>query len=192
MTVSCVAFWLCKETSMMHFLILSTTESWGYKQLPKIYLALTSCSLADVGRDMALYLSCKTEQNTWVALCLLLCSRPFSKNTSWSPPHSFQCLPSSDYLHGWRRAWHPTPVSLPRESHGQRSLAGYSPWGCKEVDTTERLSTAHIRIHLTDPLLIDTLIVSIIFAITNNAIINFPLSIPLFMFIFTYRINSQG
>ena len=26
---------------------------------------------------------------------------------------------------------------LPRESHGQRSLAGYSPWGCKESDTTE-------------------------------------------------------
>jgi len=27
----------------------------------------------------------------------------------------------------WRRAWQPTPVFLPRESHGQRSLAGYSP-----------------------------------------------------------------
>ena len=31
----------------------------------------------------------------------------------------------------WRRKWQPTPVFLPRESHGQRSLAGYSPWGCK-------------------------------------------------------------
>ena len=31
----------------------------------------------------------------------------------------------------WRRKWQPTPVSLPRESHGQRSLAGYSPGGCK-------------------------------------------------------------
>ena len=31
----------------------------------------------------------------------------------------------------------PTPVFLPGESHGQRSLAGYSPWGCKESDTTE-------------------------------------------------------
>ena len=28
--------------------------------------------------------------------------------------------------------------------HGQRGLVGYSPWGCKELDTTERLSTAHI------------------------------------------------
>ena len=34
----------------------------------------------------------------------------------------------------WNRAWHPTPVFLPGESHGQRSLAGYSPWGGKESD----------------------------------------------------------
>ena len=33
-----------------------------------------------------------------------------------------------------------TPVFLPGESHGQRNLAGYSPWGCKELDTTEQLS----------------------------------------------------
>ena len=38
----------------------------------------------------------------------------------------------------WRRKWHPTPVFLPGKSHGQRSLVGYSPWGHKESDTTER------------------------------------------------------
>ena len=37
----------------------------------------------------------------------------------------------------WRRKWQPTPVFLPGESHGQRSLVGYSPRGCKESDTTE-------------------------------------------------------
>ena len=37
----------------------------------------------------------------------------------------------------WRRAWQPTSVFLPGESHGQRSLAGCSPWGCKESDMTE-------------------------------------------------------
>ena len=42
----------------------------------------------------------------------------------------------------WRRSWQPTPVLLPGESHGQRSLGGYSPWGHKELDTTEQLSTA--------------------------------------------------
>jgi len=41
----------------------------------------------------------------------------------------------------WRRAWQPTPVFLSGDSLGQRSLAGYSPWGCKESDTTE--STEH-------------------------------------------------
>ena len=43
------------------------------------------------------------------------------------------------------RQWHPTPVLLPGNSHGQSSLAGYSPWGHKESDTTERL---HFRLHL--------------------------------------------
>jgi len=40
----------------------------------------------------------------------------------------------------WRRKWQPTPVSLPGKSHGQRSLAGYSPLGGKESDTTEATS----------------------------------------------------
>ena len=39
----------------------------------------------------------------------------------------------------WRRKSQPTPVFLPGKSHGRRSLVGYSPWGCKELDTTERL-----------------------------------------------------
>ena len=37
----------------------------------------------------------------------------------------------------WRRKWRPTPVLLPGKLHGQRSLAGYSPLGCKESDRTE-------------------------------------------------------
>ena len=42
----------------------------------------------------------------------------------------------------WRRKWQPTPVFLPGESHGQRSLAGCSPWGRKESDTTKQLTHA--------------------------------------------------
>ena len=34
----------------------------------------------------------------------------------------------------WRKKWQPTPLFLPGESHGQRSLVGYSPWGHKESD----------------------------------------------------------
>ena len=40
----------------------------------------------------------------------------------------------------WRRAWQPTPVFLPGESYGQRTLEGHSPWGYKELDTTGCLS----------------------------------------------------
>ena len=52
----------------------------------------------------------------------------------------------------WRRAWQPTPVFLPGESHGQRSLADYSPWGHKGSDKTEQLSMcacacAHTHTH---------------------------------------------
>ena len=39
-----------------------------------------------------------------------------------------------------RRKWQPTPVFLPGEFHVQRSLAGYSPWGLKESDMTEKLT----------------------------------------------------
>ena len=39
----------------------------------------------------------------------------------------------------WRSKWQPSPVLLPGKSHRRRSLVGYSPWGCKESDTTEQL-----------------------------------------------------
>ena len=44
----------------------------------------------------------------------------------------------------WRRAWQPTLVFLPGESHGQRSRVGYGPWGPTELDTTECLSTLSV------------------------------------------------
>ena len=61
----------------------------------------------------------------------------------------------------WRRKWQPIPVFLPRESHGWSSLVGYTPWGRKESDTTERL---HFHFHFltsvssltTSPLLLHT------------------------------------
>ena len=44
----------------------------------------------------------------------------------------------------WRMKWQSIPVLLPGKSHGQRSLVGYSPWGGKELDTTERF---HFHFH---------------------------------------------
>ena len=43
----------------------------------------------------------------------------------------------------WGREWQPTPIFSPGESHGQRSLVGYSSRGCKESDMTE-----HARMHM--------------------------------------------
>ena len=43
----------------------------------------------------------------------------------------------------WRRAWQPTLVFLPGESCGQRNLVGYSPWDCKESDTTSNSVRQH-------------------------------------------------
>ena len=53
--------------------------------------------------------------------------------------HSFFCLIESLRVFNRRRRWNPTPVLLPGKSHGWRSLAGCSPWGHSELDTTERL-----------------------------------------------------
>ena len=60
----------------------------------------------------------------WERICLQ-CRRP------WFDPWVRTIL--------WRREWLPTPLSLPGESHAQKSLAGYSPWGQKEHDRTEQL-----------------------------------------------------
>ena len=50
----------------------------------------------------------------------------------------------------WRRAWQLTPVFLPGESHGQRSLVGYSPWGHRELDMTEWLILS-LHFHMRAP-----------------------------------------
>ena len=55
-------------------------------------------------------------------------------------------LPESGKI-PWRREWLSTPVFLPGKSHGQRNLEDYSPWGCKESDTTEVTSHSHTHTH---------------------------------------------
>ena len=55
----------------------------------------------------------------------------------------------------WRRAWQPTLVFLPGESHEQRSLVGYSPWVHKELDmieVTEHCSVPKLYLTLCDPM----------------------------------------
>ena len=47
----------------------------------------------------------------------------------------------------WRRKWHPTPVFLPGKSHGQRSVVGYSPWGCKRVEHDLATELTHMDVY---------------------------------------------
>ena len=46
----------------------------------------------------------------------------------------------------WRREWQPTPVFLPGEFNGQRSLVGYCPWNHKESDITEQVTLAKPKV----------------------------------------------
>ena len=50
----------------------------------------------------------------------------------------------------WRIEWQSTPLFLPGESHGQKSLAGFSPWGHKESDTAEvtEYTCTHIQCNI--------------------------------------------
>ena len=58
----------------------------------------------------------------------------------WITKGQYPCFKQNYYKWIWRREWQPTLVFLPGESYGQRSLVGYSPWGHKELDMTERLT----------------------------------------------------
>ena len=60
-------------------------------------------------------------------------------------------IPGSGRSPGGRRAWQSTPVLLPTESHGQRTLVHYSPWGHKESDLTEQLITAQVALVVKNP-----------------------------------------
>ena len=77
-----------------------------------------------------------------IGLLLHLCPL-ISQKTSVSLFSCFTFFPENTRI--WvflvyyrRRRWHPTPVLFPGKSHGRKSLVGYSPWGHKESDTTER------------------------------------------------------
>ena len=73
------------------------------------------------------------------------------KSSSHTKARSLGKMPKPMSLPGlmafccWSRKWQPTPVFLPGKFHGQRILAGLSPWGCKESDMTERAHAIAVR-----------------------------------------------
>ena len=68
-----------------------------------------------------------------VCVCVCVCVKSLSHVQLFETP--------------WRREWQSTPVFLPWEFHGQRSLADYSSWGCKKSDMTEQLTLSHFSPH---------------------------------------------
>ena len=91
----------------------------------------TTASFSFISRELFLLIYC-----LWVSRVVLVVK---------NPPANARDIGEASLIPGLgrfpsRRAWQPTPVFLPGESHGLRSLAGYSPWRHKELDTTEQLS----------------------------------------------------
>ena len=76
-------------------------------------------------------------------MCILCLAFLLLPNIGWISHVCFFCQAIDDLLLSSvlirRRQWQPTPVLLPRKSHGRRSLVGCSPWGCYQSDMTEQL-----------------------------------------------------
>ena len=90
-----------------------------------------------------------TETNIHLLKCYLHFCLPkwhSGKELTWQCRRCRRCG-----FHPWvgkipcKKKWQPTPVFLLGKSHGQRSLVGHSPWGCKELDTTEHAHTQYFQ-----------------------------------------------
>ena len=122
--------------------ILSKLNDWIALQLNANWIALIQCNLSQ-NPKVVLLLLC------WVCMCFKwlrfywgsdgLPRRCGGKeSTSQCRRWWFDLLV---WKIPWRMKWHPTPIFLPGKSHRQRCLVGYSPWGRKELDMNEQLST---------------------------------------------------
>ena len=80
-------------------------------------------------RSLKIYLENIKDKINSLFLCIEMCISPIAGSV-------VKNLPA---LQDWRRQWQPTPVLLPGEPHGRRSLVGCGPWGREESGTTERL-----------------------------------------------------
>ena len=84
----------------------------------------------------------------YILVIIVLAAASSKAVTSPSPsrthPTAFVCKCFSNFFSTPLTSWQPTAVLLPGKSHGWRSLVGYSPWGRKESDTTDRLHVFHL------------------------------------------------
>ena len=130
----------------------------GFSQVPEkirsisqslsLYLSLSLIHTHTHTHTHTHYHSCEISQIQLLDVFLNLVNQPSQLSRSRI------CLQRRSLrFHPWvrkiprMRKWQPTAGFLPGESHGQSCLAGCSPWGCKELDTTELRSTQHFGSH---------------------------------------------
>ena len=101
---------------------------WKWKLLSRVWLFATPWTIQSMQFSRPEYLL------QWVAY-------PFSRGSSWPWNQTRVSCTAGRFFTNW--AIREAPFFLPGESHGRRSLVGYSPWGDKELDTTEQLMLFH-------------------------------------------------
>ena len=84
-------------------------------------------------RDFTFFLSIHTHTHTYPCMYIF----GFPGGATVKEPTSQYRKHKRHRFDPWRRKWQPIPVFLPGESHGQRSLGGYSPWSFKQSNTTD-------------------------------------------------------
>ena len=151
----------CSQRACLGLHILSYPESQGFlvcvpkasSFLPRFeYVLLPIFLVSELGRDK------QGSGCLWTGVCLwvashmrgLVCSKIWLcrgfpggsvvRNTSVNVGDARDMIWSLGWEDPWRRKWQPTPVFWSGESHGQRSLVGYSPWGRRELDTAQLLN----------------------------------------------------
>ena len=106
-----------------------------YIYISKWYIYIYNIIYMYISHDIFIYNTCYSMWLRWYRICLQ-CGRPEFHPWLGKIP--------------WIREWLHTPVFLPGEFHGQRSLVGYSPWDSKESNKTEKLTHTHVCVCIND------------------------------------------
>ena len=132
----------CSSLSLKKLFILKSTLSYMRTDTPAFFCFLFAWNIFFHPLTFGLYVSWGLK---WVSCrqhiygsCFFIHSASLCLLVGAFNPFTFKVI-IDIYVPIQRRKWQPTPVLLPGKYHGWRSLVGYSPWGHKESDRTERL-----------------------------------------------------
>ena len=121
------------HSTMKYFKFLHSVFSvWKLESLINNSKGLAKTKLKSKSSSWVTFVKCSINckySSTWASLVAQQCRICLQRRSCRFDPWAGK-IP-------WRRAWQPTPVILSGESHGQRSLVGYNPQGCKESDMTK-------------------------------------------------------